>query len=95
MLVGEDPSIAALAEAVLAKLHFAVTTSRVEEAARVVAALKPEIVVAAPGDADGIRQDAGHSVLLLELAGEMRQDPHKLIDAIRETLRVDTSDPPA
>src|ERR671919_2127562 len=86
MVVGDDA--VRLAEAVLAKLRFAVTTSRtVDDAARVLPDLKPDIVVAASSDAARIRRDSGNHLAVVEMSDAMRADPHVLIESIRATLR--------
>jgi hypothetical protein len=85
MVVGADN--VGLAEAVLAKLRFAVaTSSSAEEAARVVSGLNPDIVVAASRDLATIR-GGGQAISAVEMTDEMRSDPHVLIASIRETLR--------
>ncbi|MGH9370334.1 MAG: hypothetical protein ACRD15_02250 [Vicinamibacterales bacterium] len=88
MVVGEDPVAVDLAEAVLAKLRFAVTTSAsVDDATRVLPGLKPDIVVAASSDAGRIRMEAPEHLSVVEMTEQMRQDPRVLIDSIRQTLR--------
>jgi CheY-like chemotaxis protein len=88
MVVGEDAVAVNLAEAVLAKLRFAVTTSStVEDATRVLPGLKPDIVVAASSDAGRIRMEAPEHLSVVEMTDQMRQDPHVLIDSIRQSLR--------
>jgi hypothetical protein len=88
MVVGEDQVAVQLAEAVLAKLRFAVTTSRtVDDATRVMPGLRPDIVVATSSDAGRIRLEAPQHLSVVEMTDAMRADPHVLIDAIRGTLR--------
>lgn len=88
MVVGEDPVAVNLAEAVLAKLRFAVTTSNsVEDATRVLPGLKPDIVVAASSDAGQLRMQAPEHLSIVEMTDRMRQDPHVLVDSIRQSLR--------
>jgi hypothetical protein len=92
MVVGGDDDAVHLAEAVLAKLRFAVTTSRsVEEATRVLSGLKPDIVVAASADAGRIRQQSAEQLSVVEMTDGMRADPHVLIDSIRDSLRARVS----
>ena len=87
MVVGEDPSAVSLAEAVLAKLRFAVTTSPgVAEATRVLAGLRPDIIVATSADALLIRTQAPDGQAVVIMTDEMRKNPATLIDAIRKTL---------
>ncbi|MGH9371790.1 MAG: hypothetical protein ACRD15_09705 [Vicinamibacterales bacterium] len=88
MVVGGDAAAVDLAEAVLAKLRFAVTTSQsVEDATRVLPGLKPDIVVAASSDAGRIRMEAPEYLSVVEMTDRMRADPHVLIDSIRQSLR--------
>jgi hypothetical protein len=85
MVVGDDA--VRLAEAVLAKLRFAVTTSRTaDDAARVVPDLKPDIIVAESTDAARIRQSGNH-LAIVEMSDDMRADPLVLIESIRAQLR--------
>ena len=88
MVVGDDQVAVQLAEAVLAKLRFAVTTSRtVDDATRVMPGLKPDIVVAASADAGRIRLEAPQHLSVVDMTDAMRGDPLVLIDEIRKTLR--------
>jgi hypothetical protein len=92
MVVGNDDVAVHLAEAVLAKLRFAVTTSRtVDDATRVMPGLNPDIVVAASSDAGRIRLEAPQHLSVVEMTDQMRSDPQVLIDAIRTTLRANTA----
>jgi hypothetical protein len=88
MVVGEDPVAVSLAEAVLAKLRFAVTTSdSVESATRVLPGLKPDIVVAAPADAGRRRMEAPEPVSVVEMTDQMGDNPLALVESIRKSLR--------
>lgn len=88
MVVGEDPIAVSLAEAVLAKLRFAVTTSNsVESATRVLPGLKPDIVVAAPADAGRLRMEAPEHFSVVEMTDQMRDNPLALVESIRKSLR--------
>jgi hypothetical protein len=88
MVVGEDPIAVSLAEAVLAKLRFAVTTSdSVESATRVLPGLKPDIVVAAPADAGRLRMEAPEHFSVVEMTDQMRDNPLALVESIRKSLR--------
>src|SRR5262245_1124060 len=76
MVVGQDAVAVNLAEAVLAKRRFAVTTSRtVEDASRVLPGLKPDIVVAGAADAGRIRMEAPEHLSVVEMTDQMRDDP--------------------
>lgn len=88
MVVGDDQVAVGLAEAVLAKLKFAVTTSSsVENASRVLPGLKPDIVVAAPADAGRLRMEAPEHFSVVEMTDQMRDDPLTLVESIRQSLR--------
>jgi CheY-like chemotaxis protein len=88
MVVGQDAVAVNLAEAVLAKLRFAVTTSsNVDDAMRVLQTLKPEIVVAASADAGRIRLEAPEHLSVVEMTDQMREDPLTLVESIRKRLR--------
>ena len=88
LLIGDDGAVTSMAEAVLAKLRFAVTTSRtVEDALRVFSGLRPDIVVAGSSDAERVRKEAPDGLSIVVMTEEMRRDPEVLIPAIRQTLR--------
>ena len=75
-------------EAILAKLRFAVTTSgSVDEALRVVAALRPDVVVAGEGDAGRIRVEAPQHLPVVVMNPALDESPDLLLEQIRETLR--------
>jgi CheY-like chemotaxis protein len=88
LLVGDDGAVISMAEAVLAKLRFAVTTSKtVDDAIRVLAGLRPDIVVAGAADANRVKREAAGKLSVVVMTDEMRENPEALIPAIRETLR--------
>jgi hypothetical protein len=94
MVVGADPVAVNLAEAILAKLRFAVTTSAtVEDATRVLPGLKPDIVVANSVDAGRIRMEAPEHLSVVEMTDEMRANPLALVESIRESLRANMTSP--
>src|SRR5918999_4434484 len=63
LLVDEDAAGGERCEAILAKLHFAVAPARsVEEALRVMSALRPEIIVSRAADAGRLRAEAPEHV---------------------------------
>jgi len=77
-----------MAEAVLAKLRFAVTTSKtVDGALKVVAGIRPNIVVAGAEAAQRVRSEAPDPLPIVVMTDEMRTNAEALIPAIRETLR--------
>ena len=88
LLVGDDEPVTSMAEAVLAKLRFAVTTSKtVDDAIRVLAGLRPDIVVAGAADANRVKREAAAKLSVVVMTDDMRENPEVLIPAIRETLR--------
>jgi hypothetical protein len=88
MVVGRGETAVAQSEAVLARLKFAVTTSAtVDEALRVLAGIRPDVVVAEPEAASRIRLEAPEHVPVVEMNGEMRGNPDALVEGIREAIR--------
>ena len=88
LVVGQGETAVAQSEAVLARLRFAVTTSgTADEALRVMAGLRPDVVVAEPEAASRIRLEAPEHVPVVEMNGEMRDNPDALIEGIREAIR--------
>ncbi len=88
LLIGDEDPVTSMAEAVLAKLRFAVATSRsVDDALKVVTGIKPDIVVAGAETAERVRASAPEGLAVVVMTDEMRRDPEVLIPAIRATLR--------
>jgi hypothetical protein len=88
LLVGQGEAVTAQSEAILAKLRFAVTTSgSVEEALRVMAGLRPDVVVAEPAAAARIRLEAPEHVPVVEMSDAMRDNREVLVEGIRESIR--------
>lgn len=88
MVVGRGEAVIAQSEAVLARLKFAVTTSgSVDEALRVMVGLHPDVVVAEPEAAMRIRLESSEPVPVVELNGDMRENPDALVEGIREAIR--------
>lgn len=88
MVVGTGETAVAQSEAVLARLKFAVTTSgTVDEALRVMAGIRPDVVVAEPAAASRIRLEAPEYVPVVEMNGDMRLNPDALVEGIREAIR--------
>jgi hypothetical protein len=87
LLVGDDRHVMRMAEAVLARLRFAVATSRsVDEALDVVTGISPEIVVVGAEAVERVRTVANGAAVVV-MTDEMRRDPEALIPAIRQTIR--------
>ena len=83
LLVGEERAVVAEAEAILAKLKFAVSTStNIPEALRVLPDLRPDIVVVDPR-----HEPLFHGATNVPVV-TARENPENLIDDIRRALRV-------
>ena len=88
LVLGSGETAVAQAEAVLARLRFAVTTTgTVQEALRILEGIRPDVVVAEPEAASRIRLEWPEHVPVVEMNGEMRDDPDALVEAIREAIR--------
>ena len=88
LVVGTGQAAMQRAEAVLARLKFAVTTSpTVEEALRVMSGLRPDVVVAESSAASRIRLEAPEHVPVVEMNDEMEGNADALVEGIRETIR--------
>ncbi len=92
MVVGRGEAVIAQSEAVLARLKFAVTTSgSVDEALRIMAGIRPDVVVAEPDAAMRIRLESADPVPVVELNGDMRANPDALVEGIRDAIRATQS----
>ena len=88
LLVGQGETVTAQSEAILARLRFAVTTSgSVDEALRVMAGLRPDVVVAEPEAASRLRLEAPEHVPVVEMSDAMRNDREVFVEGIRESIR--------
>ena len=88
LVVGKGETAVAQSEAVLARLKFAVTRSgTVEEALRVMAGIRPDVVVAESDAASRIRLEAPEHVPVVEMNGDMRGNPDALVEGIRQAIR--------
>jgi hypothetical protein len=86
LLVDADQDSNARCEAILARLHFAVAPTRsLEEAQRVMTALRPNLIVARTADAAALRGVSGD--LPVVLLSDDLLDPEALVEEIREELR--------
>jgi hypothetical protein len=87
LLVDADADSNARCEAILARLHFAVAPTRsVEEAKKVMEALRPGLLIARVADAAALRQATGADLPIVLLSDDLL-DPEKLVEAIRRELR--------
>lgn len=87
LLIDGDADSSARCEAILARLHFAVApTGTIDEARRVMEALRPNLVVARIADAAALKQLTGADVPLVLLDGDLL-DPALLVEEIRRELR--------
>ena len=88
MVVGDQSAVGNLAEAVLAKLKFAVSPSAsVDDALRVLTTLRPDIIVAKADDAARLRREAPEHLAVVTVSDGMREDPQLLIAEIRKAIR--------
>ena len=87
LLIDGDQDSNARCEAILARLHFAVAPTRsLDEARRVMEALRPNLVVARIADAAALRQLTGASVPVVLLSDDLL-DPDLLVNEFRRELR--------
>lgn len=87
LIIDADEDSNARCEAILARLHFAVAPTRsIDEARRVMEALRPNLVVARIADAAALRQATGADVPVV-LLGDDLLDPEVLVEEIRRELR--------
>ena len=87
LLVDGDDDSNTRCEAILAKLHFAVAPTRsVDEAIRVMEALRPNLVIARVADAAALRQATALDLPLVILGDDLL-DPEALVNEIRRELR--------
>ena len=86
LLVGPGSHVAAGADAILARLKFAVATSQsLQEALRIMRDLRPELIVAGESDAEAIRAAAPVPVVLGGVPPD--DSPERLTERILQTLR--------
>ena len=87
LIVDDNEDSNARCEAILARLHFAVAPTRhVDEASRVMEALRPDIIVARIADAATLRRATAADLPIVLLADDLL-DPEVLIEEIRKELR--------
>jgi PleD family two-component response regulator len=87
LIIDKDENSSSRCEAILARLHFAVAPARTtEEAVRVMASLRPNIVVASVADAAALRQATGADLPVVILSQDL-MDPEALVEGIRQELR--------
>ena len=87
LLVDADEDSNARCEAILARLHFAVAPTRsLEEAQRVMTALRPNLIGARVADAALLKQSMSDDLPIVLLNDDML-DPELLVEEIRRELR--------
>jgi CheY-like chemotaxis protein len=85
VVADEEPGSRTTCETILAKLNFAVApVESLPKALEVMAALKPEVVVAKMRDAELLKQQSLAPVVVVT---EEMSDPDVLVEAIRQALR--------
>jgi hypothetical protein len=88
LLVDGGDGAVSRSDAILAQLRFAVTTTgSVEEALRVAADLRPDVLVAGEADADRIRNEAPADVQVVVMYAALQANPELLVQEIRRTFR--------
>jgi hypothetical protein len=91
LIVDDNPDSNARCEAILARLHFAVAPTRsIDEASRVMEALRPDIIVARIADAAALRRATAADLPIILLNDDLL-DPEALINEIRHELRAHRS----
>lgn len=89
LMVGKEPDVMARCEAVLAKLHFAVSIAdNADDALRVIPELRPDLVVATDADSARIRLEAPQNVPVVRMEGGPQENPEALVEEIRRALRL-------
>jgi len=88
LVADEDAGNRDLCEAILAKLRFAVApVDSVEQAVKVIATLRPDVIVAHARDVSALQRAASPSgVPFVTVTEELRQ-PDRLVSAIRNAIR--------
>ena len=92
MVADDDASNGARCVAILAKLHFAVAPAHsVEEAVKVLHALRPNLIVARLADEPALRQQMASNPAIGDIPlitmNAHNDDPMVLIEEIRQALR--------
>lgn len=91
LIVDDNVDSTARCEAILARLHFAVAPTRsIDEASRVMEALRPDIIVARIADAAALRRATAADLPIVLLNDDLL-DPEALINEIRLELRAHRS----
>jgi hypothetical protein len=91
LLLDDNEDNNARCEAILARLHFAVAPTRsIDEASRVMDALRPDIIVARVADAAALRRATAADLPIVLLNDDML-DPEVLVEEIRLELRAHRS----
>ena len=87
LVVGDGRHPEREAEAILARLNFAVAPAAdLAEAKRVIESLKPDLIVARAEDAERLRADKSIRVPIVE-SGDERREAEALVQRIRFALR--------
>jgi hypothetical protein len=94
LIVDDNADSNARCEAILARLHFAVApTSTIDEASRVMDALRPDVIVARVADAAALRRATAADLPIVLLNDDLL-DPEVLVEEIRRELRAHRSHKP-
>lgn len=88
LLVGRGDTVVPQAEAVLARLKFAVTTTgTVQEALRIMDSIRPDVVVAEPDAAIRLGLESLDPLPIVQMTSEMHDNPEVLVEAVRQAIR--------
>lgn len=87
MVIDADHQRRDLAEAILAKLQFAVApVEAVDKALTIAHALRPSVIVCAPADADGVRGGLKVAIPVVPVAADVAITD-ALVEVVRAALR--------
>lgn len=87
LVVGDAEARDAGCGAILARLHFAVTpAANTSDALRAIAAVRPDLIVAAPDAANRLHREAAVSIPVVEFDAA-REDSDALVQRIRKAIR--------
>lgn len=92
LVADDDANNGARCVAILARLRFAVAPAHsVEEAVKVMEALKPNLIVARLKDESGLREQMASNPAIVDIPllslTEENEAPQQMIEAIRKALR--------
>ena len=88
LVADEEAGNRDMCEAILAKLRFAVApVDSVEQALKVIATLRPDVIVAHARDVSALQRAASPSGVPLVIVTDEMREPDRLVSAIRHAIR--------